>query len=124
MTLAYEDCDRPLKVFEKWAEYAQHLRERVLEEEGKRKKVVGQLESQGVELEGVHTELAAARAEVARLMAESSMCGEDALMEVSHLQAQAEAVERKAAEVAEDVVAAKTIALFEYQSSAKFEQIC
>ena len=36
-----EDYDRSLKVTEKRAEYAQHLRERVLEEEGKRRKVEG-----------------------------------------------------------------------------------
>ena len=41
MTWAHEDYDRPVKVAEKWAEYAQHLRETVLEKEGKRKKVEG-----------------------------------------------------------------------------------
>ena len=39
MTWAYEDCDRPLKVVESRAEYALHLKERLLEEEGKKKKV-------------------------------------------------------------------------------------
>ena len=123
MTWAYEDYNRPLKVAEKQAEYAQHLRERVLEEEGKRRKVEGQLETQGVELEGVRAELAAAQAEVVRLMAESSKYQEDALIEVSYLQARAEATNRKAAEITEKVVVAKAIAFSEYQSSAKFEQV-
>ena len=60
MTWAYEDCDRPLKVTERWAEYALHLKERLLEEERQRKKVEGQLETQGVELERVRAELVAA----------------------------------------------------------------
>ena len=45
-------------------------------------------------------------------------------MEVSHLQARAEDEKRKVVEAAEEVVAAKTVVLFEYQSSAKFEQAC
>ena len=40
------------------------------------------------------------------------------------MQAQAEDVERKVAGVAGEIVAAKTVALFEYQSSAEFEQVC
>ena len=44
-------------------------------------------------------------------------------MEVSRLQARAEDAERKAVEAAEEVVAAKTMALSEYQPSAKFEQV-
>ena len=39
MTWAYGDCDRLLKVAEKQAEYACQLKEKVLEEEGRRKKV-------------------------------------------------------------------------------------
>ena len=45
-------------------------------------------------------------------------------MEVSQLQAQAEDTERKMAETAREVAAAKTVALSEYQSSAKFKQVC
>ena len=45
-------------------------------------------------------------------------------MEVSHLHARVEAAERKAAEVVEEVAAAKAITLLEYQSSAEFEQVC
>ena len=37
MTWAHEDCDRPLKVSERKAEYAKELKVKVLEEEGKRK---------------------------------------------------------------------------------------
>ena len=44
-------------------------------------------------------------------------------MEVSRLQAQAEDAERKVVEAIEEVIAAKTVALSEYQSSAKFEQV-
>ena len=39
MTWAYEDSHRLLNVSEKWAEFAKHLKEKVLEEEGRRKEV-------------------------------------------------------------------------------------
>ena len=68
--------------------------------------------------------MADARAEVTRLEAEYSMSREDILMEVSRLQAWAEAAERKVAEVAKKVAATKAMALLEYQSSAEFQQIC
>ena len=42
-------------------------------------------------------------------------------MEVSHLEARAEAAERKAPEAAKEVAGTKAIALSEYQSSAEFE---
>ena len=45
-------------------------------------------------------------------------------MEVSRLQAQAEATRRKATETVEEVVAAEAMTLSEYQSSAEFEQVC
>ena len=57
---------------------------------------------------------------MAHLTIESSKYREDTLMEVSRLQAHAKAAERKAIEVAEEVVAAKAIALSEYQSSVEF----
>ena len=66
-----------------------------MDEEGRRKEVEVQLETNGAELEGARVELVAARAEVARLKAKSSKYWEDALMEVSRLQARAEATERK-----------------------------
>ena len=45
-------------------------------------------------------------------------------MEISRLQARAKAVERKVVEAVEEVVAAKAMALSEYQSSVEFEQLC
>ena len=60
MTWAHEDCDRSLKVMERRTEYARHLKEKLLEEEGKRKKVEDQLEIHEVELKGARIELAAA----------------------------------------------------------------
>ena len=95
-----------------------------MEEEGKRKKVEGQMETQGVELGGVRAKLAATQAEVARLTVESSKYREDTLMEVSRLHARAEAAERKATKAIDKVAGAKAVALSDYQSSAKFEQVC
>ena len=69
MTWVHEDCDRPLKVAERRTEHARHLKEKLLEEEGKRKKVEDELETQGAKLEGAHAELAPAQAEVAHLKA-------------------------------------------------------
>ena len=82
------------------------------------------METRGAKLEGARTELAAARAEVARLEAEYSKSWEDALMEASCLQAWTEASEKKDTETAEEVVAARVMALSEYQSSAEFRQVC
>ena len=44
-------------------------------------------------------------------------------MQISQLQAQADDVERKLARVPEEIAVAKTVALAEYQSSAKLEQV-
>ena len=87
MTWVHEDCHRPLKVMERQTEHAHHLKEKLLEEEGKRKKVEDQLETQGAELERARAELAAAQVEVARFKAGFSKYQEDTLMEVSRLQA-------------------------------------
>ena len=57
---------------EKRTENARHLKEKFLEEEGKRKKVKDQLETQRVELEGARAELAVAQVEVARFKIEFS----------------------------------------------------
>ena len=84
MTRENEDCDRPLKVAERRAEYTLHLKKRLFEEERQRKKVEGQLETQGVELERVWSKLASTRAEVAHITVERSKYQEDAFMEVSH----------------------------------------
>ena len=75
------------------------------------------------ELEGARAELAAARAKMARFKVESSNYREDTLMEVSRLQARTKATKRKVVEAEKDVVAAKAIALSEYQSLAEFEQV-
>ena len=57
---------------------------------------------------------------MARLEVENSKSREDALMEVSRLQARAETAKRKATEASEEVVAARAIALPECQLSSKF----
>ena len=44
-------------------------------------------------------------------------------MKISWLQTQADDVERKLAGVPEEIIAAKTVALAEYQSSAEFKQV-
>ena len=123
MTWAHEDCDRPLRIRERKIKHAHLLKERLQEEEGMRKKAKEQLETQGAELEGARTELAAAQIEVTSLKVAFSNYWEDALMEVSRLQARAEEVERKVAEDTKEMVAAKTVVLSEYQSSAEFEQV-
>ena len=93
-------------------------------EEEIRKKAEEQLETKGAELEGARAELTAAQTEVAQLKEAFSKYREDASIEVSWLQAQAEGAERRVAGVPGEIVAAKTVALFEYKSSAKFEQVC
>ena len=45
-------------------------------------------------------------------------------MKVSRLQTQAESAERTTTEAAEEVVAAKAMALSEYQLSVEFQQVC
>ena len=89
----------------------------------KRKKVEEQLETQGTELEGARVELKATQVELAQLKEAFSKHREDALMEVSLLQARADDAERKLARVLEEIAAARTAALAEYQSSAEFGQV-
>ena len=72
VTWAYQDCDRPMWVSEKRDELARVLKERALEEEGKRQEVEAQLETKRDELEGAWAELATAQAEVACLKAKNS----------------------------------------------------
>ena len=45
------------------------------------------------------------------------------MIEISRLTARAEGQERKLSEVPKEIFAAKTTALVEYQSSAKFKQV-
>ena len=63
------------------------------------------------------------QAELAELKEASCKYREDALIEISQFQARAEDVERKLVEVPEEIATAKTVALAEYQSSAKFQQV-
>ena len=85
MTWAHKDYDRPLRVGDRGIEHAHLLKERLLEEEGMRKKVVEQLETQGAELKGAGAELTTAQTEMAHLKATFPKYWEDTLMEVSHL---------------------------------------
>ena len=90
------------------------MKENLKGEEELRKKAKEQLETQGAELERARAELRAAQAELAQLKETSSKCREDALMEISRLQARVDDIERKLARVPEEIVAARTAALAEY----------
>ena len=79
------------------------------------------METQRAELEGARAELRSVQAELAEHKEVSSKYWEDALMEISQLQAQAEDAERKLAGVPKEIAAAKTATLAEYQSSAEFQ---
>ena len=81
------------------------------------------METQGAELEGAHAELKAGQAELAQLKVTSSKHRENALMEVSQLQARVEDAERKLAGVPEEITIAKIAVLAEYQSSTEFEKV-
>ena len=63
------------------------MKEKLRAEERLRKKAEEQLETHGAELERARTELRAAQAELAELKESSSKSREDALMEISRLQA-------------------------------------
>ena len=65
-------------------------------------------------MEGARVELRAVQAQLAELKEASSKYQEDALMEVSQLQARVEDSERKLVGVPEEITAAKTVALAEY----------
>ena len=79
-----------------------------------RKKVEEQLETKGAELEGAHAELTTSQTELAQLKEAFSKYREDALMEVSRLQAQAEVAERKVVGVPGKIAVAKIAALSKY----------
>ena len=81
------------------------------------------METQGAELEGARAELRSVHTELAELKEASSKYQEEALMEISQLQAQAEDTKRKLAGVPEEIAAAKTATLAEYQSSTEFQQV-
>ena len=121
MAWALEDCDWILKPGERQKDFCCVMKKNFQAEEERRKEAERKLETQGVELEGAHAELKAAQAELAQLKETSSRFQEDTLMEISRLQARVDDAERKLAGVPEEIVAAKTVALAEYQSSAEFE---
>ena len=81
------------------------------------------METQGAEQERARAELRAIQAKLAELKEASSKYQEDALMEISQLQAWVEDAERKLAGVPEEIAAAKTTTLAEYQSLAEFKQV-
>ena len=87
--------------------YGRLLKERLQKEEETRKKAVEQLE-------GARVELMTAQAELAQLKEAFLKFWEDAVMEVSRLQARVKVKERKVVEVPGEIAAAKTVALLEY----------
>ena len=92
------------------------MKEKLREEEQLRKEVVEQ-----AELEGARAELRSVPTELAELKETSSKYQEDALIEISQLQARAEDAERKLVGVPEEITTAKIAALAECQSSAEFQ---
>ena len=99
------------------------MKENFHAEDERRKEAERKLETQGAELEGARAELRAARAKLAQLKETSSKCREDALKEISWLQARVDDAERKLVGVPKEIAVAKTAALAEYQSSAEFDQV-
>ena len=107
MAWVLEDYGIPLRIGERQLKFSRLIKENLQAEEEKRKKAEEQLETKGAELKGAHIELTAAQAEVAQLK-------EDALMEVSWLQARAKDAESKMAGVPGEIAATKIVALSEY----------
>ena len=100
------------------------LRKRLYEEEEMRKKAEEQLETKGAKLERARAELMTAQTELAQLKETFAKHLEDALIEVSRLQARAKDEERKVIGVAGEIVGAKIVALSKYQSLAEFKTVC
>ena len=121
MAWALQDYYRTLKLGEKGKDFGRVMKENLKADEEVRKKAKEQLETRGAKLEGARAELRAAQAELAQLKETSSKCWEDALMEISQLQARVDDAKRKLARVPEEITAARTVALAEYQSLAEFE---
>ena len=90
------------------------MKENLQAEEEMRKKAEEQLQTKAIGLKGACAELMVAQVEVAQLKEEFSKYREDALMEVSWLQARVEDTERKVVGVPGELAAAKTAALSEY----------
>ena len=123
MAWTLEDCDKPLRIGKKREHYGSVMKENLQVKEQRRKKAEEQLETQGAELEGAHAELKAAQAKLAQLKVTSSKHRENALMEVSRLQARVEDAERKLVGVPEEITIAKITVLAQYQSSTEFEKV-
>ena len=123
MAWALQDCDWILKLGESLKDFSHVMKKKLQVEKQLREKVEEQLETQEAMLEGARAELKTVQAELAELKETSSKYWEDALMEISQLQARADDIERKLAGVPKEIVVAKTAALAEYQSLAEFEQV-
>ena len=123
MAWPLQDCDQILKLGETRKDFGCVMKEKLQAEEQLREKAEEQLETRGAELEGARAELKTVQAELAELKEMSSKYQEDALMEISRLQARADDAKRKLAGVPEEIATTKTATLAEYQSSAKFEQV-
>ena len=98
------------------------MKEKLLGVEEKRQKAEELAETQAAKLEVARAELKATQDELDRLRESSSKYRDDSVMEILRLTARAEGEERKLAEVPQEIAAAKTAALVEYQSSAELEQ--
>ena len=90
------------------------MKEKLQVEEQLSKDAEERAKTQGAKLEGARAELWSVQDELVELKEASFKYREDALMEISQLQARAEDAERKLAGVPEEIVAAKTAALAEY----------
>ena len=94
-------------------DFSRVMKEKLQAKEQLREKAEEQLKTKGAKLEGARAKLKTVQAELAELKETSSKYREDALMEISRLQARADNAERKLAGVPEEI-AAKTAALAEY----------
>ena len=123
MAWALQDCDQTLKLRDSQNDFNRAMKEKLRAEEQLGKDAEQRTETQGAELEGARDELKSVQAELAELREASSKYWEDALVEISKLQARAEDTKKMLAGVPEEVVAAKTAALAEYQFSTEFQQV-
>ena len=121
MAWALQDCDQILKLGETRKDFCYVMKEKLQAEWQLREKAKEQLETQGAKLEEARAKLKTDQAQLAELKETSLKYQEDALMEISQLQARANDIEKKLAGVPEEIFAAKTAALVEYQSLAEFE---
>ena len=121
MAWAHQDCDQTLTFREQQKDYGRRMKEKLWEVEEQKQQAEEMAETRATELEVARAELKAAQEELDRLKESSSRYRDDSVMEISRLTALAENVERKLAEVLQEIAAAKTAALAEYRSSAELE---